>query len=349
MRAGRLHGACELEHVEAALGTSALRYGRDDHYDVVERVHQVDARVGSRRRRVLAGPDARSGRGRPVHRPAHGDLRERGRRARRLAQASRSPSPPRTPSNTSGSPRRSSTWRRRRFISPRRPRATAPRWRSGMPAPPYATVRPARCPRTCAMPTIRALLRSATVTATSILTTMTPAGSHSSICPTPLVGRRWYEPSTHGDGAPRGRTDGRAHEGGVDHDRIGELVVVLAAVLLSIGFAALDRRAAARARHHPRLARRGHRPARRDPHADRRPADLGRRRSRNGRRGTPGPRTLRPRARFGGSDRRCRRLDGGTRRILVAVDQGGRPRSGRLAGPSPGCAARARRSRTSST
>ncbi|MEZ5295521.1 MAG: AAA family ATPase [Ilumatobacteraceae bacterium] len=28
-------GAVELDHVEAALGTSALRYGRDDHYDVI--------------------------------------------------------------------------------------------------------------------------------------------------------------------------------------------------------------------------------------------------------------------------------------------------------------------------
>src|SRR4029077_21103864 len=30
-----LPGVVTLEHVEAALGTSALRYGRDDHYDVI--------------------------------------------------------------------------------------------------------------------------------------------------------------------------------------------------------------------------------------------------------------------------------------------------------------------------
>ena len=48
-------GAIELAHAEAALSTSAVRYGRDDHYDVVERVHQVDARLRPRCRGVLAG------------------------------------------------------------------------------------------------------------------------------------------------------------------------------------------------------------------------------------------------------------------------------------------------------
>ncbi len=52
--------------------------------------------------------------------------------------------------------------------------------------------------------------------------------------PDSLVGRRWYEPSTHGDERERGRTDERAHD-----MTAAELVVVLAAVLLSLGFAAL--------------------------------------------------------------------------------------------------------------
>ncbi len=56
---------CELEHVEAALGTSALRYGRDDHYDVVSafiksmRGSDPDAAVYWLARMLEAGEDAR--------------------------------------------------------------------------------------------------------------------------------------------------------------------------------------------------------------------------------------------------------------------------------------------------
>lgn len=55
----------ELEHVEAALGTSALRYGRDDHYDVVSafiksmRGSDPDASVYWLARMLEAGEDAR--------------------------------------------------------------------------------------------------------------------------------------------------------------------------------------------------------------------------------------------------------------------------------------------------
>ena len=54
-----------LEHVEAALGTSALRYGRDDHYDVVSafiksmRGSDPDASVYWLARMLEAGEDAR--------------------------------------------------------------------------------------------------------------------------------------------------------------------------------------------------------------------------------------------------------------------------------------------------
>jgi len=57
--------AVELEHVEAALGTSALRYGRDDHYDVVSafiksmRGSDADASVYWLARMLEAGEDAR--------------------------------------------------------------------------------------------------------------------------------------------------------------------------------------------------------------------------------------------------------------------------------------------------
>lgn len=54
-----------LEHVEAALGTSALRYGRDDHYDVVSafiksmRGSDPDAAIYWLARMLEAGEDAR--------------------------------------------------------------------------------------------------------------------------------------------------------------------------------------------------------------------------------------------------------------------------------------------------
>jgi putative ATPase len=58
-------GPVSLEHVEAALGTSALRYGRDDHYDVVSafiksmRGSDPDAAVYWLARMLEAGEDAR--------------------------------------------------------------------------------------------------------------------------------------------------------------------------------------------------------------------------------------------------------------------------------------------------
>ena len=58
-------GTVELDHVEAALGTSALRYGRDDHYDVVSafiksmRGSDPQAAVYYLARMLEAGEDAR--------------------------------------------------------------------------------------------------------------------------------------------------------------------------------------------------------------------------------------------------------------------------------------------------
>lgn len=59
------YGHVELHHVEEALGTSALRYGRDDHYDVVSafiksmRGSDADAAVYWLARMLEAGEDAR--------------------------------------------------------------------------------------------------------------------------------------------------------------------------------------------------------------------------------------------------------------------------------------------------
>jgi putative ATPase len=58
-------GRVELHHVESALGTSALRYGRDDHYDVISafiksmRGSDPDAAVYWLGRMLEAGEDAR--------------------------------------------------------------------------------------------------------------------------------------------------------------------------------------------------------------------------------------------------------------------------------------------------
>ena len=91
---------------------TALRYGRDEHYDVDLRVHQEHPRLRRRRRPPLAGPDARGRRGRPVHRPPPRHPRQRGRRHGRPDGASSWPTPPPGPSSSSGCPRRSSTWPR---------------------------------------------------------------------------------------------------------------------------------------------------------------------------------------------------------------------------------------------
>ena len=59
------NGTLGVEHVEAALGTSALRYGRDDHYDVVSafiksvRGSDPQAAVYYLARMLEAGEDAR--------------------------------------------------------------------------------------------------------------------------------------------------------------------------------------------------------------------------------------------------------------------------------------------------
>ncbi len=58
-------GAVTVEHAEAALGTSALRYGRDDHYDVISafiksmRGSDPDAAIYYLARMLEAGEDAR--------------------------------------------------------------------------------------------------------------------------------------------------------------------------------------------------------------------------------------------------------------------------------------------------
>ena len=109
---GRSRARSNSDHVEAALGTSALRYGRDDHYDVISafiKEHAWQRSAGGRRttwRRMLeAGEDARFiarrmiifasediGDGRPAG-AAGGGCRRRSARARRPARGTAQPQP----------------------------------------------------------------------------------------------------------------------------------------------------------------------------------------------------------------------------------------------------------------
>ena len=153
-----------------------------------QRVHQVDARLRPRRRRLLAGPDARSRRGRPVHRPADGDLRQRGRRHGRPAGARRRRRGRPRRSSSSGCRRRSSTWPRPSIHLATAPKSNRARWRSGTPAATSPTARSARCRRTCATPLPGRQgarpRRRATSTLMTTTTTNSAAGSTSSTCPT---------------------------------------------------------------------------------------------------------------------------------------------------------------------
>ena len=110
-RAGRPR-TDQLAHAEAALGTSAVRYGRDDHYDVVSafiksmRGSDPDAAVYWLARMLEAGEDARFIARRMVIFASEdvGHGRSPGARRRRRRRP--------TPSSSSACPRPSSTWPR---------------------------------------------------------------------------------------------------------------------------------------------------------------------------------------------------------------------------------------------
>ncbi len=274
-----------------------------------QRVHQEHARQRPPGRGVLPGADARGGRGRPLHRPPDGHLRQRGHRHGRSRRRCWSRSPPPMRSSTSGCPRRSSTSSRRRSTWPRRRRATAPRWRSGTPGRRCATEPSARCPPTCATRTTRVPPRWATAPATSTLMTTPRVGSPSSTCRTSSSDERWYEPSEHGYEQEIARADAQdtppttTWSDGDDGRRAGARRRQPCCAHRLRG---ADRRARARARHaagrcaarstslraetRPLLAEL------RDVHRRSARAAIGRRPAR--------PRSVRPRARLGGGDQR---------------------------------------------
>ena len=145
-----------LADAEAALGTKALRYGRDEHYDVISafiksiRGSDPDAGLYWLARMLEAGEDARFIARRLVilasedvgmadpHGAGRGRRRRPRRRVRRAARGPAQPGPGRRPP---GDRARSRTGRRSA---------------SGRPGTTCATARRSRCPSTCATPTTRA-------------------------------------------------------------------------------------------------------------------------------------------------------------------------------------------------
>ena len=218
-------GPIELAHAEAALGTSAVRYGRDDHYDVVSafiksmRGSDPDAAIYWLGRMLEAGEDARFIVRRMVIFASEdvGMADPAGARRRRRRR--------RTPSSTSACPRPSSTWPRRASTWRRRRRATAARtaiW----------TVRADIAAG--ALGEVPAHLRDSHYQGAKVLGhgagyeyphdhdhDELGAWVDQQYLPDELRGRRWYRPSRHGHegrspSACRlaGRTGGRDDDGG---------------------------------------------------------------------------------------------------------------------------------------
>ena len=104
----------------------ALRYGDDEHYDVVSAFIKSIRGSDADCRALLARPHARGRRGRALHRPPARDPRLGGRRDGRPAGARRSPPRRRTRSSTSACPRRSSTSPTRSSTWPAHRSRTAP-------------------------------------------------------------------------------------------------------------------------------------------------------------------------------------------------------------------------------
>ena len=173
----------DLEHVEAALGTSALRYGRDDHYDVISafiksmRGSDPDAAVYWLARMLEAGEDARFIARRMVI-FASEDVGMADPQALLVAVAAAHAVEhvglPEAQLNLSQAVIHLAT-------APKSNRSALAIWNAREPS---AAARSARCRRTCAMLTTRAPPCWATAPATSTLMTTTAPGSRSSTCPT---------------------------------------------------------------------------------------------------------------------------------------------------------------------
>ena len=146
-----------------------------------QRVHQVDPRLGRRRRAALPGPDDRGGRGPAVHRPPAG----RARRPRTSGwptrpRCSRPPRPPR-PSQLIGMPEARINLAQATIHLALAPKSNAVVTRDRRGARPTCGPGwPAPCRRRCATGTTRARRSSGTRSATSTRTTCPTASPRSS-------------------------------------------------------------------------------------------------------------------------------------------------------------------------
>ena len=192
------------------------------------------------------GPDAGGRRGRPVHRPADGDLRQRGRRAWPTPRRWSSPRRPPTPSSSSGCRRPSSTWPR-----PSIHLATAPKSnRSAL------AIWNARADIAAgALGEVPAHLRDSHYQGAKVLGHGTGyeyphehdhdelgAWVDQRYLPDELADRHWYRPSRHGheqEVAERMSASTDTTGRGDDGMTAGELLLVVAAVLCALAFAAL--------------------------------------------------------------------------------------------------------------
>ena len=210
------YGHVELHHVEEALGTSALRYGRDDHYDVVSafiksmRGSDPDAAVYWLARMLEAGEDARFiARRMVIFASEDVGLADSGALTVAVAAAHAL--------EHVGLPEAQLNLSQAAIYL-----ATAPkiepiaRWRSGTRAPRSATARSARCRRICATRTTRPRpVDRPRRRATSILTTIAGPSSSSSTCPTSSSAVAGTNPSQHGDEPEISSADEDATDGGV--------------------------------------------------------------------------------------------------------------------------------------
>ena len=177
-------GPVDLATVEAALSTSALRYGRDDHYDVISafiksiRGSDPQAAVYYLARMLEAGEDARfivrrmiifASEDVGLADPTALLVAVAAAQARRARRPARGPAQPVAGGDPPGDGAEEQPLGARHLERPHRRAARS---------------RSARCRRTCVTRTTRGPHHSATAWATSTLMTIQTVGSRSSTCPT---------------------------------------------------------------------------------------------------------------------------------------------------------------------
>ena len=178
-----------------------------------QRVHQVDPRLGPRRRAVLARPHDRGGGGPAVHRQAADRARERGHRHGRLAGAARR-GRGRAGGRARGPARGAAEPGPRDDLPGDRARSrTACTRRSARRSRTRRRPNPCRC--TCATRATRAPSSWATAKGTGTRTTSPGHAVEQEYRPPTLSDRRYYEPSGQGDDVAREPGTGRP----LDDDR----------------------------------------------------------------------------------------------------------------------------------